>query len=470
MRSIIVSFIDNAIVDSTEVSDVHNPEMKFRARINYHIDSICKKGQQVVNYGSHAMVPLTFLANADERSFPAKRYNDIKGPYAYTLIGSEEYVQPDKDLMPFILPENDSLITEFFDFRRIFTRDGNTVRVNWTFRVNETVIPKEHYQNYVNSYKKLKEIAMWNISYFEPMALSSDAFSNDTPQAIMAFCCNALRRDPGNVILSLIKGLTYNEMQMPDSSIVVFSDILRNEPKNKYAHLWMASPLFSLNKPEDAMAHIDEAIRSDPDFKEAYFFRASIFQDAAMPVNSLQDYESYINIDKGNKVVWLNKGYLLYQLGRSLEAIDAFQNAAKIDPKDATIQAALADTYLRLDKYEEAVKFYMNAIQVDPKTSRNYGNLGWAYYLLNDDWKCIEYSLKAIKLDPQAYFARYNMALAYLRSGFYEEALKHYRELAKEQRIPSDQRAGAISDLRTLQSKGIRVAETAVILKDCFGL
>jgi tetratricopeptide (TPR) repeat protein len=189
-----------------------------------------------------------------------------------------------------------------------------------------------------------------------------------------------------------------------------------------------------------------------------------------MLVNALQDYERYINIDKGNKVAWLNKGYLLYQMGRTMEAIDAFQNAAIIDPKDATIQAALADTYLKPDKYEEAVKFYVKAIQFDPKTSRNYGNLAWAYYLLNDDWKCIEYSLKATKLDPHAYFARYNMALAYLRSGFYEEALKHYRELAKEQGIPSDQRAGAISDLRTMQSKGIRVAETAAILKDCFGL
>jgi tetratricopeptide (TPR) repeat protein len=465
---LILSSIDKAVIDSVQINDVHSPDQNFQATIKYHIDSIFKKEQHAFNFGSHAMIPLTFLANADEHLFPAKRYNDIRGTFAYTVSGSEEYVQPDKDFMPYLIPAPDSMNGEYFDFRRNFNRAGNTIMVNWTLRVRQLTIPKEQYQSYISSFKKLKEIAMWNITYFHPSALWEDVVRNDTPQGILTFCNNTLKQDPGNSLLLMFKGLVFCEMQMPDSSLNVFSDIIKAESDNKYAHLWMALPLISLKKNDAAMAHLDEALRLDSDFKEAYFIRASLMQGIGKPAKALQDYEKYINIDGNNKQVWLNKGYLLHQQGRGMEAIVAFKKAVSIDPNDAWAHSGLAQSYYDVNNYEEAAKSYQDAIKMAPTISSNYGNLGWVYYILNNDQKCKEYSLKAIQLDPQAYYARYNLALAYLRSGYYEEALKHYSELSRDRGIPLKERVAAFNDLRTLQSKGIRVAEVDFILKKCF--
>ena len=470
LRSIIKSFVENAIIDSINISDVHAPELNFWTSIKYHIDSIWKKDQPAFNFGSHAMIPLTFLANADERSFPAKRCNDIRGPYIYSINGSERYISPVKDLMPLAIPNDDSLKNDFFYFKRIFTGEGDIVNVKWTFAINQLTIPKEQYEAYINSHKTLKELALWNVTYVEPTAFARDAFNNDTPQAILAYSINTLKQDSTNILFLLLKGLSYNELQKKDSSVIAFSKVLKTEPGNKFAHLWIAAPLFSLNKSDEALAHIDEALRLDPNYKEAYYIRGSYYENIGLYEKALVDFENYIKVDKGNEIVWQNKGFIMRKLGKNKEAVNSFQMAVKINPNNPWTYASLGDTYIELKQYKDAEASYLNLIKLNPSESSNYGNLGWVYYLLNDDLKCIEYSLKAIKLDSHAYYARFNLALANLRLGYYEQAKELYSQLAKEKAVTFNVRMGAIDDLNALRSKGIRVNEVTAILKQCFGM
>jgi tetratricopeptide (TPR) repeat protein len=213
---------------------------------------------------------------------------------------------------------------------------------------------------------------------------------------------------------------------------------------------------------------MDEAIHSDPGFKEVYSIRGSYYESIGLFEKALHDFENYIRFDQGNEIVWQNMGFLLRRLGRNKDAVTSFQRAMKINPNNAWTCTNLAETFYEMERYQDAVVFYQEAIKINPSEPSNYGNLGWTYYMLNNDQKCIEYSLKAVAHDPHAYYARFNIALANLRAGFYEEARKLYGDLLKEEALPAADRIGAISDIMDLKMKGIRTNEASAILKDLF--
>lgn len=469
-RVFVRTSVNNAEIDDVVLDDVHDPDKPFKARILYHIDSLWSEGQPSFNFGSHALLPLTFFTNADIRSMPTKRLQDIIVPFAFSIRGSETYVQPAEDLLPFILPEKDSLKSEFLRFKKSFLRSSDTVKANWILEVKQQQVTKTKYPLYYKDHKMLNELILWNVLYFEPLALFADVISNDTPQAILAYCRDALAKDPGNTLLMLLKGLVHEQMNMPDSSINTYSAILKNEPGNKYAHLLMSTPLFIKLKTDEAMKCLDRALQLDPDFIQAYAIRANLWKVSGDYEKALIDYDRIGQIDSQNDMVWKEKGFLLYQLRRHSEAALALQKALEKSPDDDMIHAALADSYIELGNYEKAIQSYQEAIRINPYNSDNFGNLGWAYYLVNNDQKCIEYSLKALKLDPSAYYAKYNQALANLRMGSYEEAVKLYSLLSQERSIPGNIKMGAVDDLILLMQQSNRDLEIKSILKKYFGV
>jgi tetratricopeptide (TPR) repeat protein len=469
-RNLVTSYVEKANIDSIIISDVRNPEVSFNAIIKYHLDSLWKEGQNMFTFGSHAFLPLAFLANADTRSYSAKRYNDIEGIYLYSTNGSETYVPPSKDLLPIILPSDDSIKNEFFQFNRNFTKKGNSIIVKWTLVNNELYIPKEKYESYVNSFKDLKTIATWNIDYVEPLSFVKKVFQSDDPISILNYCTNVLNHDSTNILSLLLRGIAYHQLANEDSSANDFLNALKLAPKNKYAHFWVSYPLVSMNKTSSALANLDAAIQIDPNFEEAYFSRGLYYINQNLLEKGLADFARVVKLNPKNDNGWRSMGYVLRELKRNKESIISFQEAIRLDSTNSWSYSGIAETYRSMDLYQKAVDFYLLAIKYSPMDSRNYGNLGWTYYLLNNDQKCIEYSLKASALDSTAYYARYNIALANLRSGNISEARKLYMILSDEAKsIPENYISGAVQDLYNLKTKGIYFDAICAILKDFFG-
>ena len=65
-------------------------------------------------------------------------------------------------------------------------------------------------------------------------------------------------------------------------------------------------------------------------------------------------------------------------------------------------------------------------IKKDNKDSCDLGNSGWIYYCMGDFDKCISYSHLAIAQRDDAYYAMFNIALATLRLGKFEESKTLY--------------------------------------------
>jgi tetratricopeptide (TPR) repeat protein len=468
-KKLVLNRYNEAEIDTIEISDLQNPDDNFKISIKYHFKDTWEKGQEFLAFGSHAILALDLLTSTNLQNFPISRYNDIVTNLAYTIRGTERYNPADRNLLPFIIPDNDALKDEYFTFNRTFTREGEAVTARWSLTVNKLTIPKEKYESYQKSIKNINDLLSWNFTFVEPKSCIKQMVRDDSPANILLFCNSVLSKDPENTMALLLRAWTFLQIGQMEPSISEFQKVLKISPENKYAQTWICYPLFTLKKNDLALIHLSEAIRIDPEFDEAVYLRGSFYASQKSYDKALKDLNKAAELDTTNVFTLQTKSQVLVQLGKSKEAIASLEMAIIKDSTNGLLYSSLSDIYLTLNQYQTAVDLLLKAVKYDPDNSRNYGNLGWSYYMLNDNAECINYSLKAISIDPAAYYAGFNMAIAHLRSGNFSEARRIYGLYSgKASSTPEADRNGAAEDLKDLISKGIYVKEIESILKEFF--
>lgn len=463
--NLVRNYIENAQLDSVSLPEIQNHNARFNSHIYFHLDSVWKKGDGTFAFGSLASLPLALLAGIDSRSMPEKRENDIIFSFPFKIQSSETYLPPEKFMFPISIPSDDSLKNEFFEFKRSFTSTKSNVTVKWELKSGFKAIRKERYNSYVSAIKKLEEMASWNVTYVDPVVISEN-LQNVNPASVLTECESILNQDPGNMFGLLLKGITFNRMGMRDSSIKVYTKAISKDPENIYAHYWIAFPLFLERKNTEALSHLETVLKIDPSFVKAYTAIAGWYMKENQNLKALTYLKKSTEANPEDVRAWFDLAAFTSQIGKPDEAIKYSMNAIKLDSTYADSYALLSESYIKMNSYKEAADALKKAIELSPENGIFYGNLAWAYYLMNDDRKCIEYSRKAVGLDPKLYYARFNLALANLRSGNISEANKLYNELRTERmNIPSKDVIGAMQDLDDLVAKGIRVNEANSILK-----
>lgn len=135
--------------------------------------------------------------------------------------------------------------------------------------------------------------------------------------------------------------------------------------------------------------------------------------------------------------------------------------------------------YLQDQEYESALGVlneYPDVLSEIPDGQKHeaiiYGNAGWENYLKGDFQRCIDLSEKAYSIDPvTGIYARYNIALCYLRLGFIKKSRDLYTELETSTvKANIENRNGAITDLKDLIKMGIHADEAKSILVEIFGV
>jgi tetratricopeptide (TPR) repeat protein len=82
----------------------------------------------------------------------------------------------------------------------------------------------------------------------------------------------------------------------------------------------------------------------------------------------------------------------------------------------------------KLGHYTEAIEKYQAAIKLDPNDNESLGSLGWYFYFgLKDFPKSIELSRKALEIDGKVVAIRFNLAIALLHDGQFEDAKEEYQ-------------------------------------------
>lgn len=121
-----------------------------------------------------------------------------------------------------------------------------------------------------------------------------------------------------------------------------------------------------------------------------------------------------------------NMGNLLRQEGSLYKALDHFNRALKIKPVEARAITNIGAIYDRMGLKDRAFEQYRKALLADPEYAAALSNLGGAYIIRGELDKAIDCLTKATHLIYNFMEARLNLAIAYSKKFYTEEALKHF--------------------------------------------
>jgi tetratricopeptide (TPR) repeat protein len=134
------------------------------------------------------------------------------------------------------------------------------------------------------------------------------------------------------------------------------------------------------------------------------------------------------------------------------EALAHAREALTLSPDDASSYDEMADSLFGLRRFEEVVTAAQQAIRLsDGKFAWMHFRLGSAYFELQN-WDFAKQSFeKAAELNPKLSAAVYNVAVCYLRQGYYRDAAKWYEEYLRRNPNASD-RSDVEATIRRLKN------------------
>jgi tetratricopeptide (TPR) repeat protein len=266
-------------------------------------------------------------------------------------------------------------------------------------------------------------------------------------------------------------GLAYRSKGDLNKAIRSYEKAIELDPKDfgSYYNMGFA---YNLNGDFDkAIQSYEKVIELNPNCFDACYNLGVVYESKGNLDKAIRFDEQAIELNPSSSEAYNNLGVAYKSKGNFDKAIQSYKKAIELNPTFFNAYSNLGVVYESKGNLDKAIQLFEKAIELNPNSSYSYGNLGWMYYLKNDIKKCIEYSSIAVSLDSMAFYAKYNIALAKLRSGRFDEARKSYEDLRIPMRsIPEADPEGAINDLKDLIAQGIHSRDAAFILENVFNV
>ncbi|MFX0133016.1 MAG: tetratricopeptide repeat protein, partial [Candidatus Hodarchaeota archaeon] len=223
-------------------------------------------------------------------------------------------------------------------------------------------------------------------------------------------------------------GLILSRLGRHSDALAKFKKAEQLGSRDTTTYTYWGQSLLSLNRYKEAIDIYQKAIESDPEYDEAYFRWGVCLLQLQRHEEAIEKYKKAIEIGSTyTGFAYAGWGASLIELNRYTEAIEKCQKAIEINPKMALAYSLWATSLEKLERYEEAVEKQKKTIEIEPDDSSHHGNVGWYYFRLKDFLKSIEASQKALTIDNKAIEIRYNLAIALLHNGQFEEAKREYK-------------------------------------------
>ncbi len=264
-------------------------------------------------------------------------------------------------------------------------------------------------------------------------------------------------------------GYSFDNMNKADSALHYYSKAIYKNPTNAWCIDSRGDFYYDHENYELAIKDYSTALQYD--YYNIYYYadRGDAFDAAEMPEEAMNDFNRALEISPEYDYALKRIGDLYYKKGEYQKSIDYCIKAIAIDPLYKYAYVRMAFGYEGLGDRQSQINALAKAVSIDTTFSNALGNLGWAYYCTDQYDSCIYYSHRAIRYDNSAYYAMFNIALATLRLGRYEEAKALYRKYHDiYTKSETDELDGAIQDLKDLLDKNILREEAAYILKSIF--
>ncbi|MEM1155694.1 MAG: tetratricopeptide repeat protein, partial [Pseudomonadota bacterium] len=184
--------------------------------------------------------------------------------------------------------------------------------------------------------------------------------------------------------------------------------------------------------PAAAIAQIKEQ------FLDAYsFLRAGMANERTgnYPA-AVAAYDRGLSVEPENVELLNAKGFALFQQGKSDEAVVSLEKAIAVDPDHWKAHNNMALASIEIGELELAEAHYRESLAIEPQPAI-YNDLGFVLERQGLPGEASDAYRKALEMDPESAVAQFNLASTLARSGEFEEAEAHFREVLEKQ--PSTQ-------------------------------
>jgi tetratricopeptide (TPR) repeat protein len=304
----------------------------------------------------------------------------------------------------------------------------------------------------------------------------------------------AIRLAPHEVSFRNDLGWLYYEQRELKQAETEFEGALEIEYSNSKTLIGLATTLHELGRLEDAVYYYLSYLTQEPNDVTTMVNLGILFQGLDRYEESLDVLGKAMALDANNALVHEYAGRAYYSLGRFPDSEKELKLAIDLDPRPSSVHNALGLTYELLGddqkaeaRYREAIRRDLAGDQGEPRLNlarlldttngdatealdlakkaetlfrlqgqndilvQTLWELGWIYYRLGRWQESIQASAEAVKLAPNVNPARFNLALATLRSGNVTGAKEEYQRTLDQ-----------IKDVSELKNHGIRDLEEAL--------
>jgi tetratricopeptide (TPR) repeat protein len=243
------------------------------------------------------------------------------------------------------------------------------------------------------------------------------------------------------------------------SLVDMWEDVVRKNPTKPRAWNNYAVGLSQRHRYDEAIIAFNKAIECDPTYAEPVINLAYHYQQFGKSDLAMELYGKAINMAEVHPEMYNNVGYLHLSEGRYYNAEESFKVAIHYRPHYTVARIGFAKTYIAQNKFKDALdvlkagieldgsdvdlrytyatvfmnlKEYEKALHEFAALSVDYTDVafqvGSCYYQLQKYGDAAQYFARAYSKDSASWNNAYNLAMSYLNTQRYKEALPLFEQ------------------------------------------
>lgn len=219
----------------------------------------------------------------------------------------------------------------------------------------------------------------------------------------------------------------------------------------------------NLEKYQEAQGNFETVVKYNQDDATSWFYLASCYEQLDDFLHAIPAYQRVIELREFDLEAYKCLAVLYIKNKEEEKAIECIKKALDFAGEDFTLCYIIGTAYMSLKCFDESVHYLEKALAIQPNHAQLYNNLGTSYLTIENFDKAYENFLKATELDPNNALTYFNiasilqiqhkhkeaceffekaynleqndnylaaMALSEVKSGDWENAIKHYKILA----------------------------------------
>jgi len=197
-------------------------------------------------------------------------------------------------------------------------------------------------------------------------------------------------------------------------------------PKTAAEFFKRALKLMEQKRFKEALAGYDQAIALKPHFAEAYCCRGIALKKLKHIEAAIDSYSRAIAIKPDLPEAYNNRGLALQNLKQPDGAIADYDQAIALKPDYVNAYINRGNTLLGVHRHKAAIASYNRAVAWQPTEKTAFNNRGVALQALKRIDAAIASHHKALRIDPDYAGSHWNLSMALLLKGDFENGWRHY--------------------------------------------